>query len=44
VSASAGAPASVTFSEVTKIYDGVAAVNELSLEVEDGEFMVLVGP
>src|SRR5205823_1507678 len=37
-------PASVTFAEVTKVYDGVVAVNELSLEVGNGEFMVLVGP
>jgi multiple sugar transport system ATP-binding protein len=44
VSSSAGAPASVTFAEVTKLYDGVAAVKELSLEVGNGEFMVLVGP
>jgi len=45
VSSSAGAaPASVTFAEVTKVYDGVAAVKELSLEVGNGEFMVLVGP
>jgi multiple sugar transport system ATP-binding protein len=44
VSSSAAAPASVTFSEVTKLFDGVTAVKDLSLEVEDGEFMVLVGP
>jgi multiple sugar transport system ATP-binding protein len=44
VSSSAGAPASVTFAEVTKLFDGVAAVNELSLKVANGEFMVLVGP
>jgi multiple sugar transport system ATP-binding protein len=44
VASSAAASASVTFAEVTKLYDGVAAVNELSLEVGDGEFMVLVGP
>jgi multiple sugar transport system ATP-binding protein len=44
VSSSAGAPASVTFAEVTKLFDGVAAVNDLSLRVENGEFMVLVGP
>jgi multiple sugar transport system ATP-binding protein len=44
VSSSAGAPASVTFAEVTKVYDGVAAVKGLSLEVGNGEFMVLVGP
>jgi multiple sugar transport system ATP-binding protein len=34
----------VTFAGVTKVYDGVAAVNDLSLAVQDGEFMVLVGP
>jgi multiple sugar transport system ATP-binding protein len=44
VTSSAAAPASVTFAEVTKLFDGVAAVKELSLEVGDGEFMVLVGP
>jgi multiple sugar transport system ATP-binding protein len=44
VSASAAAPASVTFAEVTKLFDGVAAVKELSLDVGKGEFMVLVGP
>jgi multiple sugar transport system ATP-binding protein len=37
--------ASVTFDRVTKLYDNeVRAVGDLSLEVEDGEFMVLVGP
>jgi multiple sugar transport system ATP-binding protein len=38
--------ASVTLDRLTKRYDGSAliAVNELSLEVEDGEFLVLVGP
>ena len=42
---SAGAPASVTFDGVTKVYDGgTRAVNDLSLEVGDGEFIVLVGP
>jgi multiple sugar transport system ATP-binding protein len=44
VSAVAGAPASVTFADVTKLFDGVAAVKDLSLKVENGEFMVLVGP
>jgi multiple sugar transport system ATP-binding protein len=34
----------VTFDGVTKLFDGVAAVRDLSLKVEDGEFMVLVGP
>jgi len=37
--------AGVTFEGVTKRYaDGTTAVNGLNLEVQDGEFMVLVGP
>jgi multiple sugar transport system ATP-binding protein len=36
--------ASVTFDHVTKSYDGTIAVSDLSLDVQDGEFMVLVGP
>jgi len=36
--------ATVTFDNVTKKYGEVAAVRELSLEINDGEFMVLVGP
>jgi multiple sugar transport system ATP-binding protein len=37
--------ASVTFERVSKVYDDrVRAVNDLSLVVRDGEFMVLVGP
>lgn len=39
--------ADVVFERVSKIYpggSGVAAVNDLSLTVADGEFMVLVGP
>src|SRR5438270_2096563 len=36
--------ASVTFEHVTKRYDGTLAVNDLSLGVADGEFLVLVGP
>ena len=37
--------AGVTFQGVAKVYpDGTRAVNDLNLEVEDGEFMVLVGP
>jgi len=37
--------AGVTFSGVSKVYpDGTRAVNDLNLEIEDGEFMVLVGP
>ncbi len=35
----------VTFDGVSKVYeDGTRAVSDMSLEVEDGEFMVLVGP
>jgi multiple sugar transport system ATP-binding protein len=35
----------VTFQSVSKIYpDGTRAVNDLNLEIEDGEFLVLVGP
>jgi multiple sugar transport system ATP-binding protein len=37
--------AGVTFDGVSKIYpDGTRAVNSIDLEVDDGEFMVLVGP
>jgi multiple sugar transport system ATP-binding protein len=36
--------ASVTFEDVTKRFDGTVAVNELSIDVADGEFLVLVGP
>jgi multiple sugar transport system ATP-binding protein len=37
--------ASVVFDEVTKVFDGrTAALQDFSLEVADGEFMVLVGP
>jgi multiple sugar transport system ATP-binding protein len=37
--------AEVTFQEVDKTYDGgVQAVIDLTLEVHDGEFLVLVGP
>ncbi|MBI3747102.1 MAG: glycerol-3-phosphate ABC transporter ATP-binding protein, partial [Chloroflexi bacterium] len=36
--------ATVTFDHVTKRYGDVAAVRDLSLEIQDGEFMVLVGP
>src|SRR5919201_6458979 len=37
--------APVTFERVSKVYDGdVRAVSGLTLEVRDGEFMVLVGP
>ena len=36
--------ASVTYDHVTKTFGDTAAVNDLLLEVPDGEFMVLVGP
>ena len=36
--------AGVTYEHVSKIFDGSAAVKDLSLEVENGEFLVLVGP
>jgi multiple sugar transport system ATP-binding protein len=37
--------AEVAFNEVEKVYDGgVQAVHDLTLEVADGEFLVLVGP
>jgi ABC-type sugar transport system ATPase subunit len=35
---------SVTYAGVTKRFDDVTAVRELSLEIADGEFIVLVGP
>ena len=35
----------MTFQGVAKIYpDGTRAVNDLNLEIQDGEFLVLVGP
>jgi len=37
--------AGVTFEDVNKIYlDGTRAVSNFDLEIQDGEFMVLVGP
>jgi len=37
--------AQVDFERVSKIYpDGTRAVNDVNLEIRDGEFMVLVGP
>ena len=36
--------ATVTYEHVTKRFDEVVAVNDLSLEIEDKEFLVLVGP
>ncbi|HEY3182731.1 MAG TPA: sn-glycerol-3-phosphate ABC transporter ATP-binding protein UgpC [Gaiellaceae bacterium] len=44
MSSTAGGPASVTFDGVTKHYDDVTALSDFSLEVQSGEFMVLVGP
>jgi multiple sugar transport system ATP-binding protein len=37
--------ATITLNEIDKIYDnGFQAVSNLSLDIEDGEFLVLVGP
>ncbi|MCP9484611.1 MAG: ABC transporter ATP-binding protein [Gaiellaceae bacterium MAG52_C11] len=36
--------ATVTFENVTKRFDDTVAVDELTLEISDGEFLVLVGP
>jgi multiple sugar transport system ATP-binding protein len=36
--------ASITFDHVTKRFDDAAAVDDLSIDVADGEFLVLVGP
>jgi multiple sugar transport system ATP-binding protein len=36
--------ATVTFDHVNKVYGDFKAVNDLNLEIGDGEFMVLVGP
>ena len=37
--------ASITFDQITKRYpDGTVAVDELDLDIADGEFLVLVGP
>ena len=37
--------AEVTLDKITKVYpNGFEAVTELSLELADGEFLVLVGP
>jgi multiple sugar transport system ATP-binding protein len=38
------AMATVTFDDVNKFYGDFQAVKDLSLEIGDGEFMVLVGP
>ena len=34
----------VVFDHVTKAFDSFVAVNDFSLDIEDGEFLVLVGP
>jgi multiple sugar transport system ATP-binding protein len=36
--------ASVTFASVTKRFDSFVAVDNLNLDIHDGEFMILVGP
>jgi multiple sugar transport system ATP-binding protein len=36
--------ASVTYNHVTKVFGEVVAVNDLTLEIADKEFLVLVGP
>ena len=36
--------AQVTLSNIRKLYDSVEAVRDFSLEIDDGEFVVLVGP
>src|SRR6516225_1601700 len=36
--------ASVTFEHVTKQFDETTAVDDFSLQIGDGEFLVLVGP
>jgi multiple sugar transport system ATP-binding protein len=36
--------AKVVYENVTKRFDGTTAVDELSLDIPDGEFLVLVGP
>jgi multiple sugar transport system ATP-binding protein len=45
LAAVAGGGAGVTLDHVTKVYPGdVTAVDDVSLEIGDGEFVVLVGP
>ena len=34
----------VTFDRITKRYGDVVAVDQLTLDIRDGEFMVLLGP
>src|SRR5438876_12324001 len=41
----AAAMAEITLEKLTKVYgDGTRAVSDLDLEIDDGEFVVLVGP
>ena len=35
---------SIALDQVTKRYQGVPVVNDVSLKVEQGEFLVLLGP
>ena len=35
---------SITLEQVTKHYGGIPVVNDVSLEIGDGEFFVLLGP
>jgi multiple sugar transport system ATP-binding protein len=41
---SVGAMAEIRLEHVTKDYSGVLAVDDVSLQIADGEFLVLVGP
>src|SRR5579859_7152005 len=36
--------ASITFEHITKKFEDTTAVDDLSIDVADGEFLVLVGP
>jgi multiple sugar transport system ATP-binding protein len=36
--------AGVTYENVSKVFDGTAAVKDFNLDIPDGEFVVLVGP
>ena len=38
------AMAEIVLDRITKVFGDVIAVNDVSLEIPDGEFMVLVGP
>ncbi len=37
-------PMSITLDQVTKRYQGLPVVNDVSVEISDGEFFVLLGP